>query len=49
MSEGAVRVAVHRMRQRYRELLKNEVAQTVEGSEHVDAELEDLRSAIRGK
>ena len=48
MSEGAVRVAVHRMRQRYRALLKVAVAETVDEAEDVDTELAYLRSAIRG-
>ena len=33
MTEGAVKVAVHRMRRRYRDLLKEEIAQTVTGPE----------------
>ena len=49
MSEAAVRVAVHRMRQRYREMLRTEVAQTVEQTEAVNDELEYLRSTIQGK
>jgi len=36
MSEGAVKVAVHRLRQRYRELLRDEVAQTVSSPDEVD-------------
>ena len=35
MTEGAVKVAVHRMRRRYRDLLKEEIAQTVTGPEDV--------------
>lgn len=41
-SEGAVRVAVHRMRQRYRELLRAEIAHTVTSAEEVDAEMHHL-------
>jgi hypothetical protein len=48
MSETAVRVAVHRMRQRYRELLREEIRYTVETPEDVDDELRTLRSALRG-
>ena len=48
MSEGALRVAVHRLRERYRELLKAEVAATLADPDTIDAELEYLRSAIRG-
>ena len=39
MSEGAVRVAVHRLRQRYGGLLREQIAMTVADPEQVDAEL----------
>jgi RNA polymerase sigma-70 factor (ECF subfamily) len=42
MSEGAVRVAVHRLRRRYGELLRGEIAQTVSGPEEVDEEMRYL-------
>jgi RNA polymerase sigma-70 factor (ECF subfamily) len=42
MSEGAVRVAVHRMRRRYRELLRDEIMQTVAGPELVEEEIHHL-------
>ena len=42
MSEGAVKVAVHRMRRRYRALLREEVQHTVAAAEDVDAELRQL-------
>ena len=42
MGEGAVRVAVHRLRQRYGELLRREVAHTVTSQEEVDEELRYL-------
>jgi DNA-directed RNA polymerase specialized sigma24 family protein len=42
MAEGAVRVAVHRLRQRYGELLRTEVAQTVASEDEVDEELRYL-------
>ena len=41
-SEGAVRVAVHRLRQRYRELLRAEIAHTVVSAGEVDAEMHHL-------
>jgi RNA polymerase sigma-70 factor (ECF subfamily) len=47
MSEVAVRVAVHRLRQRYAELLRNEVAQTVSTLAEVNEELRYLVSVIR--
>lgn len=46
MNEGAVRVAVHRLRVRYRELLREEIAQTVETPEAVEDELRQLFAAF---
>ena len=42
LTEGALRVAVHRLRQRYRELLRREVAQTVADAAEVETELRYL-------
>jgi len=44
LSEGAVKVAVHRLRQRYRGLLREQVAQTVANPVEIDEELRYLRS-----
>ena len=49
MTEGAVRVAVHRLRRRYRELLKEQIAQTVGSPEEVDDELRELFAAVRSE
>jgi RNA polymerase sigma-70 factor (ECF subfamily) len=38
-SEGAARVAVHRLRKRFRDVFRTTVADTVSGSEDVDAEM----------
>ena len=46
MSEGAVRVAVHRFRQRYGELLRGEIAQTVSEPGEVDEEMRYLLSVL---
>jgi RNA polymerase sigma factor (sigma-70 family) len=46
MSEAAVKVAVHRLRKRFRELLRDEIAQTVSSPEEIDDELCYLRSAV---
>jgi RNA polymerase sigma factor (sigma-70 family) len=46
MSEGAARVAVHRLRQRYRELLRDEIAQTVATADEVETELRHLFAAL---
>jgi RNA polymerase sigma-70 factor (ECF subfamily) len=45
MSEGAVKVAAHRLRRRYRELLREEVAQTVHTASDLDEELRSLQVA----
>lgn len=47
MTEGAVKVAVHRLRQRYGELLRAEVAQTVTTPVEVEEELQYLVAVIR--
>ena len=49
MTEGAVKVAVHRMRQRYRELLRQEIAGTVADPADAEDELRHLLSAVRGE
>ena len=46
MTEGAVKVAVHRFRRRYRELVRDEIAQTVNNEAQVDEEIRDLFDAL---
>jgi len=46
LSEGAVKVAVHRLRQRYRELLHEEIGRTVATPEQVDEEIRSLFAAL---
>jgi RNA polymerase sigma factor (sigma-70 family) len=46
LREGAVKVAIHRLRRRFREVLKAEVAQTVSSRTHVEEELRDLLEAL---
>ena len=48
MTEGAVRVAVHRLRQRYRELLRAEIAQTLSEPSRADEEMQALFTALSG-
>jgi RNA polymerase sigma-70 factor (ECF subfamily) len=48
MSEGAVKVAAHRLRERYRALIRAEIAETVATAEEVDGELRDLFAALSG-
>jgi RNA polymerase sigma-70 factor (ECF subfamily) len=46
LSEGALRVAVHRLRRRYRELLRQEIAQTLSRPDQVEEEIKALFSAF---
>jgi RNA polymerase sigma-70 factor (ECF subfamily) len=46
MTEGAVKVAVHRLRQRYRDRLRGLIADTVATDDEVDAEIRDLFAAL---
>jgi RNA polymerase sigma factor (sigma-70 family) len=46
MTEGAIKVAVHRLRQRYRELLREEIAQTVASPAEIDDEIRYLFTAL---
>ncbi len=46
MDEGALRVAVHRLRRRYRDLLRDEIAQTLTSPGAVEEELRSLRAAL---
>jgi RNA polymerase sigma factor (sigma-70 family) len=48
MTEGAVKVAVHRLRQRYRQLLREEIANTVATPEEVNAEMHHLFNVLAG-
>jgi RNA polymerase sigma-70 factor (ECF subfamily) len=47
MSAGAVRVAMHRLRETYRDLLRGEVSRTVATEAEVDEELRHLIAALR--
>lgn len=46
ISEGAVRVAAHRLRRRYRELLRDEVAQTIADPQLLEDEMQSLFRAF---
>jgi len=46
MSEGAVKVAVHRLRRHFRDLVHDEIAQTVASPEEIADELSHLWSAV---
>lgn len=46
LSEGAVRVAVHRLRRRFRDLLRAEISETLSDPTQVEEELRSLLSAF---
>ena len=46
MSDGAVRVAVHRLRRQFRDALVDDIAETVSDPSEVDAEIEYLLKAV---
>jgi RNA polymerase sigma-70 factor (ECF subfamily) len=46
IDEGAVRVTVHRLRKRYRELLRDEIAHTLSDPKQVDEEMRALFGAF---
>ena len=48
MSESTLRVAVHRLRKRYRELFREEIAHTLAEGESVDEELRHLLDVLSG-
>ncbi len=48
LDAGALRVAVHRLRGRYRDMLKEEIAQTLSDPAAVQEELRSLQQALRG-
>jgi len=44
---AAVKVALHRLRRRFRELLRDEIAQTVASPDEIDGEVLELFSALQ--
>ncbi len=48
-SEGALKVAIHRLRKRYRELFRQEIADTVADPAEVESELRYLAAAFTAK
>jgi RNA polymerase sigma-70 factor (ECF subfamily) len=46
LTEGALRVAVHRLRRHYRELLRDEIANTLADPAQVQEELQALFAAF---
>lgn len=47
LSESAIKVAVHRLRRRYRQLLRRHVADTLDASADPDAEIDSIIAALR--
>jgi RNA polymerase sigma-70 factor (ECF subfamily) len=46
VNEGAARVAVHRLRKRFREIYREEITQTLAEGADVEAELRHLAAAL---
>lgn len=46
LNEGAVKVAVHRLRRRFREVIKSEISQTLNEHAQIDQELKELFDAL---
>jgi len=46
MTAGAVAVTIHRLRQRYREVLREEIGRTVNDPSEIDGEIRDLFAAL---
>jgi RNA polymerase sigma-70 factor (ECF subfamily) len=49
ISEGALKVAIHRLRKRYRELFRQEIADTVADPAEVESELRFLATVLTSK
>ena len=48
LSEGTIKAEIHRLRQRYRALLREEIAQTVETPDEVTEEIRHLIAVVSG-
>jgi hypothetical protein len=48
-SEASIKVAVHRFRRRFRELLRDEIAHTVSSPAEIEDELSHLRVSLTGQ
>src|SRR4029078_7596540 len=48
-SEGALKVAIHRLRKRYRELFRQEIAETLSDPVEVEADLRFRAAVLTGK
>lgn len=48
LSDGALKVAVHRLRRRFREMVKAEIAHTLNATDKVEDEMQQLFAALGG-
>jgi RNA polymerase sigma-70 factor (ECF subfamily) len=48
LSEGTIKAEIHRLRQRYRALLREEIAQTVANADEVTEEIRHLMAVVSG-
>ncbi len=48
LSEGTIKAEIHRLRQRYRALLRDEIAQTVQSADEVAEEIRHLTAVVGG-
>jgi RNA polymerase sigma-70 factor (ECF subfamily) len=46
MSEGAVKVAVHRLRRQFRDFVREEIASTVDSPDDIEDEMRHLWAAV---
>lgn len=46
-TEGAIKVAAHRLKQRYRQLLRAQIAETVASSADIDSEIQELMNSFQ--
>ncbi len=46
MGEGALKVAIHRMRKRFRAAIRREIAQTLQGETEVEGEFQYLLAVL---
>jgi len=46
MTEGAVKVTIHRLRRRFGELVRDQIAQTVEKPDEINDEIRELFAAL---
>ena len=46
MTDGTFKVAVHRLRKRFRQLVKDQIASSVDGPEAIQGELDYLIQAL---